>query len=172
MLRAPHVLLLAGFALLMAMAAVSDWRRLVIPNRLVAALGALWLLHYATTAPRLLAGLETAACAAAIFIAGALLFSRGLIGGGDVKLLSAAALWAGADRVAPLLLATGLLGGALSLLFLTPLGSRFAAARQGPALPPDAIAAASGAGTGRVPVPYGVAIAGAALIVTLPPQLA
>jgi hypothetical protein len=50
----------------------------------------------------------------------------------------------------------------LALALLTPLGARFSAQRR---------AAADPVGAGRVPVPYGVAIAAAALIVTICPQL-
>ena len=99
-------------------------------------------------------------CAAAVFVAGALLFSRGLIGGGDVKLLSAATLWAGPSLTPALLLATALLGGLLTILLLVPLAMRTV-------FPADA---GDGAAK-RVSVPYGIAIAAAALIVTLPPNL-
>ena len=42
------------------------------------------------------------------------LFARGIIGGGDAKLASAAALWLGFDHLLPYLLFASLLGGALS----------------------------------------------------------
>src|SRR5260370_24293776 len=86
---------LAGFAGLMTTAAVEDFRRLMIPNALTLALCVLWPLHLAT-APTitLAAALGAAGCGLAVFLAGALLFSRGLVGGGDVKLLTAATLWA------------------------------------------------------------------------------
>ena len=78
---------------MMAAAAVEDIRRLVIPNAVVAGLCVLWPLHLAATASFTIAGgLGAAGCAAAVFLVGALLFSRGLIGGGDVKLLAAATL--------------------------------------------------------------------------------
>jgi prepilin peptidase CpaA len=107
-----------------------------------------------------------ALCAAAVFIVGALLFSRGLIGGGDVKLLAAATLWAGPGATLPLLFLTGLLGGVLCLLLLTPVGALIAAAR--PTLGDPSEGPARGAK--RILVPYGVAIAAAALIVTVPPN--
>src|SRR5262249_13684982 len=90
---------LAGFVALMAIAAFEDFRRLVIPNGVVVGLCVLWPVHLAT-APggTLVAGMTAIGCGFAIFFAGALLFSRGLIGGGDVKLFAVAALWAGLAR--------------------------------------------------------------------------
>jgi prepilin peptidase CpaA len=160
-----HLVPLAGFAGLMVTAAFEDLRRLVIPNGLILGLCILWPLHLATAPlPTLAAGGGAALCAAAIFVAGAVLFSRGLIGGGDVKLLAAASLWAGPAATPPLLVLTGLFGGLLSLVLLTPMGTLIAAARR--TVLDTAGAAAPGAD--RVCVPYGVAIAAAALVVTIP----
>lgn len=153
---------LAGFAVLMIAAAVEDYRRLVIPNRLVLALVALWLPYAAGlrgTAPG--AVFHSLLCAVLAFAGGALLFARGLVGGGDVKLFAGAVLWAGAGEMGRLAMLTALVGGALALLYLSPLSARLGAAgRAGGALP-----------AGRRPVPYGVAIAAAALGATIPPQL-
>ncbi len=124
----PYFVWLTGFAGLMIAAAIIDFRRLVIPNPLVGGLCVLWLLHLETTSHATPAAtLAAIGCAAAVFLVGAVPFSRGLIGGGDVKLLAAATLWAGADALPPLLLLTALIGGVLALLLLTPLGARFAA---------------------------------------------
>ena len=156
-----HLVPLAGFAGLMLIAAVEDLRRLVIPNEVVLALCVLWPLQLAAAPTISLVGSAIAAvCAAAVFSAGALLFSRGLIGGGDVKLLTAATLWAGPGLTPALLIVTALLGGLLTLALLSPLALRAVFA------PAAAVSAAK-----RMPVPYGVAIAGAALIVTIPPNL-
>jgi prepilin peptidase CpaA len=163
----PHLVPLAGFAGLMATAAVEDIRRLIIPNALVLGLCVLWPLHVATAPMLTLAAAGTAVLyAAAIFLAGAFLFSRGLVGGGDVKLLAAATLWAGPGATVSLLVLTSLLGGLLCLLLLTPVGTLIAAARP---ILGDA-SANPARGTGPVFVPYGVAIAAAALIVTIPPN--
>lgn len=145
----------------MATAAVEDWRRLVIPNRLILGLLLLWPLHLASIRAGVLSGVEAVGGALAVFLAGVLVYARRLVGGGDVKLLAAAALWAGGARLPRLLLLTGLCGGALSLLLLTPLGARFGAGRT----PGRTVPAAPGANS--VSVPYGAAIAGAALFVTL-----
>ncbi len=156
----PHLVPLAGFAGLMAAAAFEDLRRLIIPNTLVFALCVLWPLQLATAPTISLADSAGAAlCATAVFAAGALLFSRGLMGGGDVKLLTAATLWAGPSLTPALLIVTAFLGGLLTLALLSPLVLR------------AVFAPAAGNAAKRMPVPYGVAIAGAALIVTIPPNL-
>jgi prepilin peptidase CpaA len=149
-----------GFTGLMAAAAFEDLRKLIIPNAVVVGLCALWPLHLATGPGFTLAGsLNAVGCAMAVFFCGALLFSRGVIGGGDVKLLAAATLWAGPAWTPTLLVVTAVLGGlfALVLLFSATVRAAFSWAR--------AVAVRS------VPVPYGVAIAAAAVIVTIPPNL-
>jgi prepilin peptidase CpaA len=153
---------LAGFTALMAAAAFEDLRRLVIPNAVIAGLCVLWPFHLAA-APGVAPAAVFAAtgCGLAIFLAGALLFSRGLIGGGDVKLLAAATLWAGPGMTPALLAVTAVFGGVLSLAALSVVALRAV-------LTPAATAAIP---VSRVPVPYGVAIAAAALIVTIPPNL-
>ena len=156
-----HLVPLAAFAGLMATAAFEDFRRLVIPNGLVLGLCLLWPFHVATAAmPSLASAGGAALCAATVFVAGAVLFARGLIGGGDVKLLAAAALWAGPAGTPSLLVLTGLFGGLLSLLLLTPAGALVGATRQ----------VAGGHRADPILVPYGVAIAAAALAVTIPPN--
>jgi prepilin peptidase CpaA len=157
-----HLIPLAGFAALMAAAAVEDLRRLVIPNAVILGLCVLWPFHLAG-APGMtpVAGLAAVGCGLAVFFAGALLFSRGLIGGGDVKLLAAATLWAGPATTPGLLAVTAVLGGVLSLALLSSATLRVV-------FSPGAAAAIP---VTRVPVPYGVAIAAAALIVTIPPNL-
>jgi prepilin peptidase CpaA len=165
----PYFVWLTGFAGLMIAAAIIDFRRLVIPNPLIGGLCVLWLLDLETTSRATPAAAVAAiACAMAVFLVGAVMFSRGLIGGGDVKLLAVAALWAGADAFPPLLLLTALIGGLLALLFLTPLGARITAARRGDPAP----GGSRELRTDRPPVPYGVAIAAAALAVTVAPHLA
>jgi prepilin peptidase CpaA len=153
-----------AFGVVMAAAAVEDFRRLVIPNLLPILLCALWPVYFAA-APSLYGALAAIGCALAVFIVGAVLFARGYLGGGDVKLLSAATLWAGPAGTPALLMLTGVLGGALALFLLMPFGMHIAAAARGMLGQPP-IVTERGLG---MPVPYGVAIAGAALIVTLHP---
>jgi prepilin peptidase CpaA len=127
----PYFVWLTGFAGLMIAAAIIDFRRLIIPNPLIGGLCILWVLELETTSRATPAAtLAAIGCAVAVFLVGAVPFSRGLIGGGDVKLLAAATLWAGADALPPLLLLTALIGGVLALVLLTPLGARFAASHS------------------------------------------
>ena len=58
------------------------------------------------------------AAAVLVFVAAALLWRRGLMGGGDVKLLGAAALVMPVGLVPMLLVATSLSGGVLSMIYL------------------------------------------------------
>jgi len=161
----PQAIVLTAFGVVMAAAAIEDFRRLIIPNLLPILLCALWPFYFAI-APSLYGALAAIGCAAAVFLIGAVLFARGYLGGGDVKLLSAATLWAGPAGTPELLMLTGLLGGVLALFLLMPFGTQIAAAAR-------ALLGQPAVDTGRglaIRVPYGVAIASAALIVTLHPH--
>jgi prepilin peptidase CpaA len=156
---------LIGFAGLMAAAAFEDLRRLMIPNQITIALALLWP-FYVVGEPSMSAVLGGLGCALIVFVVGALCFARGYLGGGDVKLLAAATLWAGPAGIAPLLILTAVLGGALALFLLMPPGAYIATlarAKLGPGLDPPGPSISN-------PVPYGIAIAGAALIVIFAPH--
>src|SRR5258708_30823681 len=118
---------LTGFTGVMTAAAFEDFRRLVIPNLLPIMLCALWPVYFAA-APSLAGGFAALGCAVAVFLVGAVLFARGFLGGGDVKLLAAATLWAGPADTPALLVLTGVLGGALALFLLMPFGAQLVAA--------------------------------------------
>jgi prepilin peptidase CpaA len=104
---------------LMVWAGAVDIFTRAIPNRVVLSISACF------GAFALLAGLPVsqmaahAVCAAAALTLGFLLYSQRLFGGGDAKLLAAAALWFGFDSLLPFLAATALAGGALSIGYLT-----------------------------------------------------
>ena len=83
-------------------------------------------------------------------LAGFPMFASRVMGAGDVKLLAAAALFAGMDNLLPLTVATALAGGALAI---TALAVR----------PYKEVLAASGWPQPRAGLPYGVAIAAGAL---------
>jgi prepilin peptidase CpaA len=156
---------LLGFAALMLMAAFEDLRRLMIPNALTLSLCVLWPL-YAIATPTLFAVLGSLACAVAVFLAGALCFSRGYLGGGDVKLLAVATLWAGPAATMPLLVLTGVFGGLLALFLLIPPGAHVMTVARAKLGPADAAASVDAA----IPVPYGIAIAAAAMTVIFLPH--
>lgn len=163
-----HILAVLAFSVLMAAAAFEDFRRFVIPNWLVLALVAVWPLSLAAQGLALLTALGAVGAAALVFVAGAVLFARGYVGGGDVKLLCAAALWAGPAATPELLVVTAGLGGVLALFLLSPIGAHLSLAGRVYFGSPGA-ATMDPAEQGRVPMPYGVAIAGAAVLVILQP---
>jgi len=144
------------FLTLLVWAAISDMRTYRIPNAIPACLLALYPLHLAasTTMPDWIGGLLVAF---AVFAVGFGLFAARLLGGGDVKLLGAVALWAGPGLILPFLLLTALAGGVLGLLFWLPRLAQGWLASVTAWIAPPAKA--------HPPVPYGVAIAaGAGLI--------
>ena len=106
-------------AVLLAAAAIQDAVQLKISNLLTVAVFALGVVAMALT------GFQSGVWQnflffAVVFAIGAVLFSLGTFGGGDVKLLAAVALWTD-GRGAPLLIAAILIGGgvlALLILFL------------------------------------------------------
>jgi prepilin peptidase CpaA len=108
---------ISAFAALVLMAALSDFRRYLIPNGHV--LGILLLYPmYVVTAPHPVEWLAASGIAAGVLTVGFILFALKRIGGGDVKLLTAAALWAGPAYALDFLLITGLAGGLISFALL------------------------------------------------------
>lgn len=162
----PQAIALTAFGVVMAAAAFEDFRRMVIPNLLPILLVAAWPLYFAAAAPSLYGALAAIGCAMAVFLVGAVLFAfnSSFLGGGDIKLLSAATLWAGPAGTPDLLMLTAVLGGALALLMLIPGSAEAAAAAR------VMLGQSVDAGHGlKMKIPYGLAIIGAALIVTFHP---
>jgi prepilin peptidase CpaA len=144
-------------------AAISDIRRYLIPNRYSIAI-ALAYLVYATGQP-LTQGLLGLAAGAVAFVMCAGLFAAGIFGGGDAKLFSATALWAGPSLALPFILYTVLAGGVIALAWLTPLRRLMPAAPQAqPSVDPGAETAGPSSRFHQ-PTPYGAAIAAGGLYV-------
>ena len=146
------------FPALMAFAASSDLLTMTISNRLSLALaGGFFLLALITGMTLHSFGMHLAAAGVVLVIA-FVFFSRGWIGGGDAKLAAATALWFGFDHLLDYMLYASLFGGALTLAILQfrklPLPSVLA--RQAWILRLHE----TGGG-----VPYGIALAAAALAV-------
>jgi prepilin peptidase CpaA len=140
-------ILLYLFAALLAWASYEDARDYLIPNRICGAVAALFPIYVLSTGEWSALWLSTPV-ALAVLALGIILFSRGLLGGGDVKLMAAVALWAGPELVLPFVFITGIAGGLLSLAMIAPrLIAREGALLAGP------------------PVPYGVAVAAGGLYV-------
>lgn len=113
-----HILSLALLPALMMVAAVSDVERMKIPNWLTGLTAAAffpmaWLigLPFTDFLWHLAGGLI-------LFAAGFALFTLGLFGGGDAKLMAAAGLWFGTAQTMPFLVATVAAGGVLCLAFM------------------------------------------------------
>ncbi|HUJ98242.1 MAG TPA: prepilin peptidase [Stellaceae bacterium] len=151
---------IAIFAVIAALvaAAITDAATYLIPHRYPAAV-ALAFAFYAIGKPAPV-WYYGAASAALLLAVGILLFDRGILGGGDVKLLAAAALWAGFDQLPLMLMVTSLAGGALALAHLSPLG-RLMPARPGTPAQADL------RNRLQQPIPFGVAIATGGVAVAL-----
>jgi prepilin peptidase CpaA len=146
------------FPALMAFAASSDLFTMTISNKLSLALVAAFFLLVVVTGMGFAAiGMHLAA-AALVLIVAFLLFMQGWIGGGDAKLAAAAALWFGFGYLLDFLVYASLLGGALTLVLIQfrrlPLPGLLARQHWIMRLHDKAGG-----------VPYGIALAAAALIV-------
>ncbi len=108
-------LTLTAFAGLLVWAAWSDLRDYIIPNRICLAIAMLFPAHV-IAAGALEAIPGALAAAAATFTAGFALFAFRIAGGGDVKLMTAVALWAGPAHILGFLVMTTLAGGLLAAL--------------------------------------------------------
>lgn len=157
------ILLVAILPALLVAAAIFDLTSFTIPNVLPAAMLALFAafvlatalnghtLSWSDTWPHLLAG-------AVALVAGMVLFAAGWVGGGDAKLFAMACLWLGWDAMFEYTLVASVFGGMLTIALLT--------LRRLP-LPPllsaqPWLARLADKNSG---VPYGVALAIAALVV-------
>ena len=137
-------ILLGLLAALLIVAAVFDLRSRNIPNGLNLAIALLAIPFWwaAGLAPWPDMALQVGV-AALVFAAFALAFALGAMGGGDVKMLGALALWLPWQAVLALLVIMSLAGGVLTLIMVI----RQRLARK----------------EGRPEIPYGVAIAFAGL---------
>jgi prepilin peptidase CpaA len=112
------LILVSLFILLMITAAVSDLRWFKLPNWLVAATALLFVAGALLMDMPLKAAASHGFAGTLVLVAGFVLFSAGIIGGGDAKLLSAVALWMGISKLALFLLYTALAGGMLAICML------------------------------------------------------
>ncbi|HRK96145.1 MAG TPA: prepilin peptidase [Rhodospirillales bacterium] len=147
---------------LLGLAVVTDLEAMRIPNRICLAIAALYPVHVLAAAGPADWPLAVAA-AAAVFAFGLIPFCLGLMGGGDVKLMAAAALWAGPAGAVDFVLVTTFLGGVMALVMVSPY--RFAVAVGLSRIGRDDIGTVL---MGRV-IPYAVAIAAGAWLTIGPP---
>jgi len=119
---------LIALAGLLIAAAWQDLRTLHIGNALSAAVAALFgvwsVIGMMSDTYTVVAFGLSVACAASLFVLGAVAFAAGVLGGGDVKLLAAVGLFAGPALIVDLLLVTALSGGLLGVAALAgvPIG--------------------------------------------------
>jgi len=131
------LLLLAG---ILVIAAVIDVRTFTISNRLNLTVALLAPVYWASIALSPWPGIAIhLAAGAAVFVLLAVAFYAGMMGGGDVKLAAALALWFPPLGTIKFLVIMSLAGGVLTLILLVAHGVR---KREG-----------------RPEIPYGVAIA-------------
>ncbi|WP_349237212.1 prepilin peptidase [Bosea sp. ASV33] len=113
------IVLLGAFPFAMAYAAASDLVSMTISNRLCLFLVASFALCAALLGLGLAEiGWHLAAGGLVLMVAFGL-FAAGWIGGGDAKLAAATALWFGFDQLMPYLMIAGLLGGLLTIAIIT-----------------------------------------------------
>ena len=145
----PTIALPVLLAILLVSAGIEDARRREIANWKNAAIALLapawwWALGYDAW-PDMAAQAALASVVFALFCGA---FAVGQMGGGDVKLIGALALWLPLQPLVWMLMAMSLAGGALTLVMLAD----------------HAWKRGSGRTPGPIEVPYGVAIAVAALL--------
>jgi prepilin peptidase CpaA len=133
-------LLLAALAAILVFAAVVDVRTFTISNRLNLTVALLAPVYWASVELSPWPGIAVQlAAAATVFVLLAGAFYAGMMGGGDVKLAAALALWFSPFTTVKFLILMSLAGGVLTLVVLAAHRARKA--------------------EGRPEIPYGVAIA-------------
>lgn len=110
-------LCLALLAGLLAIGVAIDIGSRRLPNWLTSAVAALYGL-YVVVSPVPVDWIGASLVAGAVFAVGFGLFALNWLGGGDVKLMAALALWAGVEHLTLFLIVTSLAGGLLSIVFL------------------------------------------------------
>ena len=152
--------IMLAFATLLAMAALSDFRSYVIPNRLCLAILVLYPAHVLASAAPVdwVSGLMAGGI---VFGIGAVMFAFRLTGGGDVKLMAAAGVWAGLEMLPMMLALVMVVGGCYSLFEAIRLKYPQRILRR--LLKRDQVRPSGG----KDVVPYGVAISTGGLYVAL-----
>lgn len=151
------------YAALFIASAVTDVLRLQIPNAFVGALVVLFVFVCIVSPPKSILWGHVMP-AVIVFALAAGVFFLDKMGGGDVKLLTAAVLWVGLPALGPFLIALAV-HGAIAILIFAVFRTQVVAAlawtgtRLGRAIPIPASLE-----TGKS-IPYGVVIAAAALMI-------
>jgi prepilin peptidase CpaA len=150
-----HVIVLILGIGLFACIAYGDFRTRRIPNEFIVGILALAAFRTALTGTPSSA-LYTIVAAAALFVGTFLLFWRGLLGGGDVKLIGATALLVGYRELFEFLFVMSVAGALIAVAILAQ--DRLARRRATTPAPEDQQPLV------QLTVPYGAAIAAAAIV--------
>ncbi|MCZ8179717.1 MAG: prepilin peptidase [Rhizobium sp.] len=152
-----QLIVLALLPLCLVIAALTDFLEMTIPNWISVAL----ILAFVVISP--FSGLSLielgwhVAAAGIVFTACFALFAVNVMGGGDAKILTAAALWFGFNHsLFEFLVFTGYLGGLLTIIVLLLRANWDKLATVGVKLPQTLMVAKK--------IPYGIAIGGAGLM--------
>lgn len=150
--------LIIAFAALCVAAAHSDLRTRKIPNSYSIAIALLYPAHVIVSGGGT-DWLQALAVAAGCLAVGIFVFSRGWLGAGDVKLMSATLLWAVPDHLPGYLLALAIMSGLMSSFLLI---RRHLRAAPSPSEGPSQEVSETGA---KELMPFGLAISVAGLYV-------
>ncbi len=158
LLASVNVAGLVLFAAALVWAAGSDLLRLRIPNWVVVTIAALYPI-YVLSAARPVAWQGALVVAGLVFAIGFAFYSFRVLGGGDVKLLAAVALWAGPVQITSFMISTAIIGGLLAMVATTPLRLLLPYMAAATRVDLDVRQLV------KLQIPYGVAIAAGGLIV-------
>jgi prepilin peptidase CpaA len=145
---------------LLTLAAYGDIRNYRIPNWLSLAIAALYPVHVlASNVP--VDWIGAVIVTFVVFVLAVVLFVGRVMGGGDVKLIAAVALWAGPAFIADFIVVMALSGALLAIMLMSPLrhGLALAFEKAGNHQSRDAVLAKI--------IPYGLAIAVGGYVVGL-----
>ena len=148
--------LLMLFPAAMAFAGAMDFFTMTIPNRISVALIAGFAVAAVFAGMPLMAIGNHVLAGALFLVIGIFMFSMGWLGGGDAKLLAAAALWLGFESILPYVVMVSIFGGMLATVILAYRGM----------IPPVWVTGQEWAmrlHDRKGGIPYGIALAGAAL---------
>ena len=153
-LAAFHVAIMVIAATLFVAAAVNDACTYRIPNYLC---GLLLLLFpvFVRTAPHSIDWPQNLGVFGMVALSGFAMFLGRLAGAGDIKLLSAASLWAGPHYIAVLLVVTAITGGVVSIIMAYLVHRRQSRNKN--------VETGDKTKLHKVPIPYGIAIAAGGL---------
>lgn len=149
------------FIVLVVYAIISDVTKLVIPNWLSLSLLLLFCVYCILNSPNISLS-KSLAVAGMVFAVAAILFNFGVLGGGDVKIVTVLSLWVGPENIINFIILVNIIGAALGITVIK--SSYFS--RYYPALleKNKALAKIDDWRSKRI-CPYGIAIGSAALIV-------